>query len=78
MMGIASRDDNRVWDQVSMSLNKVPPYGRQRFQSTHRRPVAALWRSCRQVLQELREGVLSGSDKDRVCVRAASSGSDVT
>src|SRR6266550_6641557 len=52
-----------------MSLNKVPPYGRQRFQSTHRRFVAALWRSCFQVLQKLREGVFSGSDKDRVCVR---------
>jgi hypothetical protein len=69
MMGTASRDDNRVRDQVSASLYKVPPYGRQRFQSTHRRLVAALWRSCRQVLQELRKGVLSGSDEDRVCVR---------
>ena len=69
MVRAASRDDNRVRHQVPVSLNKVPPYGRQRFQGTHRRLVAALWRSCRQVLQELREGVLSGSDKDRVCVR---------
>ncbi len=52
-----------------MALNKVPPNGRQRFQSTHRRLVATLWRSCRQVSQELRECVLSGSEKDRVCVR---------
>ncbi len=69
MMGTASRDDNRVRDQVSASLNKVPPYGWHCFQSTHRRLVAALWRSCRQVFQELREGVLSRSGKDRVCVR---------
>ncbi len=78
MMGTASRDDNRVRDQIPVSLNKVSPYGRQRFQSTHRRLVTALWRSCREVLQELREGVLSGSDKDCVCVRRRSSGSDVT
>jgi hypothetical protein len=69
MMGTASRDDNRVRHQVSVSLNKIPPYRWQRFQSTDRRFVAGLWRSCRQVSQELREGVFSGSDKDCVCVR---------
>ena len=78
-MGTASRDDDRVWDQVSVSLNEVAPDWRQRFQSTHRRLVAALWRSCRQILQELREGVLSRSEKDcvRVRCRLIRQGSDV-
>ena len=42
MMRAASRDDNRVRHQVSVSLNEISPYGRKPLQSAHRGFVAAL------------------------------------
>src|SRR6188474_1747401 len=68
MMRAAARDDNRIRNQIPLPLNKIAPYGWQAFQSSNARLVAAPWCSCPQVLQELRKRVLSGADKDRVCV----------
>ena len=69
MVRTAARDDDRVRDQVAVPLNEIAPYRRQPFQRPHRRLVAALRRSRREVLQELREGVLARPEEDRVRVR---------
>ena len=78
MMRTASRDDNRIRDQVSVSLNQIAPYRRQTFQGTKARLVAASWCSCRRSFKNWGNVCSPGPIKIVSACGAASSGREVT
>src|SRR3954470_23944660 len=70
MVRTAARDHNRIGYQIPVPLDQIPPYRRHAFQRAQRRLVAGLRGAGGKIAQKLRKGVLSGPEKNRVCVRS--------
>src|SRR5438067_328804 len=65
----AARNDDRVRNQVGMSLNQIAANRRDSFQSSHRGFVTSTRRSRCKVTQKLRKRVFARTEKNGVSVR---------